>query len=305
MNLIYLTTHVYEEDFAALSAKQSRMPNPAGQNFHGKLIRALAKQNDVHVYSALPLLLSSLGAKGFTTKDNVHYSYLMGPSNRYVRGLLFPRSIIKAIAKENKGRQCVLLYDSLNRALATAAIALGKKLSCPTVAILTDDAANISGVDASFCAKIQSLVSKSSASIALTNGLVQTYGLEHRPHYVRSFVTESLEIEAKTNARPYLYFGGALFIKDGTQDLLDCYPLICELYDLILSGHGPMEQTVLDTSKRIPGIIYLGQIPKEEHYAYIKGSALAINPRHYKKELDENAVPYKVMEYLRYAPYIA
>ena len=36
-------------------------------------------------------------------------------------------------------------------------------------------------------------------------------------------------------------------------------------------------------------------------YSLIKGAAIAINPRHYRKELDNCAVPSKVMEYLTYA----
>ena len=49
MKVIYLTTHVEESDFLRLVSRAKTAPNPAGQNFHGKIIAALSKYGQVKV----------------------------------------------------------------------------------------------------------------------------------------------------------------------------------------------------------------------------------------------------------------
>ena len=300
MNIIYLTTHIRDEDFASL--KGERKPNPAGQNFHGKLIRALGIENQVHVYSLLSSLTPEIEAKSFRYDDHIEYVYVRGNKNRYLRALTLPSALAAKAYKQNKGcSDNVVLYDSLNATLGLAAKKIANKLHCPYVAILTDEISNITGVDPSFMDRIHRMVKESSASIALTEGLVRSYELHEKPSYIQPIYVEKVEVAPVVREHPYIYYGGALFEKDGAGDLLSCYPQFKKDYDLVISGHGPMEKEIQEAAEKEDGIIFLGQIPKEEHYAYIAGSSIAVNPRHYNPGLDATSVPSKVMEYLTYA----
>ena len=100
---------------------------------------------------------------------------------------------------------------------------------------------------------------------------------------------------------PGLYHNTAVvFEKDGTKNLIEAFEKLPLSYDLILTGHGHYEPQAIEAAKKNSNIIFLGQVDKITHYSLIRGSTLAINPRHYRKELDERAVPSKVMEYLTY-----
>ncbi|MCR5348569.1 MAG: glycosyltransferase [Bacilli bacterium] len=306
MTVLYLTTHVLDDHFEQACHRISSLPNPAGQNFHGKLIRSLATALNVRVYSFVPASLSYLGNATTVLHERLSYTYLQGPKNRYLRGLFFPSLAYKRILQSlNEDPASCLLYDPLNQTIAKVAEKLSKKLNCPRYAILTDDIENITGVSPSFCAGIKKKAKTADGSIALTKGLVKTYGLEERPSFIQPFLTEASESSPKKRSRPYIYYGGALFEKDGTKDLLEWFQRAHPNYDLLLSGHGAMEEEVRRVATGDPHIEFLGQISKQEHYAYIQGCALAINPRHYNKRLDDNAVPSKVMEYLSFAPFVA
>lgn len=306
MNLIYLTTHIYDRDFDGYYGKGIVMPNPAGQNYHGKLIRSLVQKDDVSVYSLPPAVFGITKTKKFPSPEGVSYTYLGTSQNRYLRALFAPKALSKLIVKEHKGRgNTIVLYDSLNLTLGKVAKAVAKKLNAKRIAILTDGIHNITGVSPSYQNRIMRLVSSSNASIALTRGLVDTYRLTNKPSYVQPILVEEEEITPKKLKRPYIYYGGALFEKDGTKDLLEAYLSTEPNLDLVISGHGQMELEVAKAAKEHKRITYLGQISKGEHYSYIAGASICINPRRYNKALDDNAVPSKVMEYLTYGKAVA
>ena len=145
MNIIYLTTHVEDSDFATFCVKAERKPNPAGQNFHGKMIRCIAASQRVHVFSLVPASLGYLGKEGIRINDNLLYSYIYPPKNKYVRALLFPKRLAKLIRKAIGNQQALIVYDSLNYLCAKTAALLCKGGKCRRIAILTDDPKNIAG----------------------------------------------------------------------------------------------------------------------------------------------------------------
>lgn len=306
MNVIYLTTHVEDADFVQACSRAERKPNPAGQNFHGKMIRCLAQTQNVHVFSLVPSSLGHLGKEQKRIDGHLLYSYAYAPKNKYIRALLFPASLAKRIGKEIGKAAAIIVYDSLNYLCAKTARLLSKKSGIKRIAILTDDMKNITGANASYCARILEEVQGTDGSISLTQGLVEAFGLQDKPTLIRPIYVESAdEVAPYDFPKPYIYYGGALFEKDGTKDLIDAFNELPMGYDLILAGHGAYEEKAELAAKENPRIHYLGQVDKKTHYALIRGSALAINPRHYRKELDECAVPSKVMEYLTYATYVA
>ena len=297
MKILYLTTSIAEKDFDYLVENAKVVPNPAGQNFHGKVIASLKTQGSLAVYSLVPNREGVLEtAKRFGDKP---YRYFFAPSSKISRLLFFPSKMVNSIAKENAGeKDLVIVYDSLNITLAKVAKALAKKLKAPRIAILTDDPDNITGVSATYRSACLKFSKDADGYFTLTKGLNEKFNQKQRPFIIREGVVEKADVKPKVLEKPYLYYGGALFEKDGTKDLISAFIAAKPDYLLVISGHGAYEEKVKEAAKENPNIIYLGQISKQENYAYQKGAALLINPRRYNRELDKVSIPSKVLEYL-------
>ena len=182
---------------------------------------------------------------------------------------------------------------------------IAAKLRIPRMAVLTDAPRNITGMSSTYLRKIHENVGKSDCSFALTKGLVEEFGLQRKPSFVRPILIDDDPVEKMKRERPYIYYGGALFVKDGLAELLESYLSLQPDYDLIISGHGPYESAIGMAAESNPHVIFLGQVDKATHLSYVMGANLCINPRPYQKGLDEVAVPSKMMEYLLLCDYVA
>lgn len=300
MKIAYFTSHVYEPDFVSAPLKGKR-PNPAGENFHEKVIKALGKFAEVSVYSYVPLTLD-LPEKDFVSPENVSYHYVKTSENKFARALFGPGRLAKRAAK---GKFDAVFFDSLNRATAIAALKTASRCSCPSVAILTDHPMNITGLRKSYSNSLLSLGGKATACYALTPQLAEAFGYLNKPQFIRPVLVGKEDVEPYEHPNPYIYYGGALFVKDGLPDLINALFATNANYDLIIAGHGPYETEIEKVAENNPRVIFKGQVSKKEHLSLIAGSALAINPRRYAKSIDDFAVPSKVMEYLCYAPVLA
>lgn len=300
MRIAYFTSHVYGPDFG-LVLPNAPKPNPAGQNFHELLIRALAQFASVDVYSYVPWMLD-LEEKDFTAESNITYHYVKTSTNKIVRAFF---GSMKLKRRASKNPCDIVFFDSLNRSAAKAAIAYASAKRVPSVAVLTDHPSNVTGISESYANSIIATSSKATACYALTPGLAQTFGFSNKRQFIRPVLVEEKEIKKHEHQHPYIYFAGALFEKDGLGDLIEAYEKTRPDYDLVIAGHGPYEKEIVEAASKDPRILFLGQIDKREHLGWLAGSALAINPRRYKASIDKFAVPSKVMEYLCYAPYIA
>ncbi len=299
MRIAYFTSHVYGPDFVSAPLLGKR-PNPAGQNFHEKVIKALARFATVDVYSYVPLSLD-LPEKDFEV-ESVHYHYVKTSGNKFARAFAGPSKLARRATED---KYDAVFFDSLNRSAAKAALMVASRKNAPSIAILTDHPKNITGLSDAYIKSLLLLSGKASASFALTQDLVEGFGLAERPHLVQSIIIEKESVKPYAHPRPYIYYGGALFVKDGLSDLVGAYLDLQPDYDLLLAGHGPYEKEIEKIVKDHPSIVFLGQVSKADHLALSAGSSLAINPRRYNKSLDDYAVPSKVMEYLCYAPYVA
>ena len=302
MNALYVTTAVREEDFK----DTLKNINPAGQNFHGKLIRALGSAMKVHVFSIVPTALG-LEKEKETIDGDIVYSYYPTAKNRYIRALFSPTAIAKEIKKTAKRKKdIVVIYDSLNLTCALAARKAAKALRCPAIAVLTDDIKNITGVSPAYISRIYKATRDVDGAIALTPDLAEIYGVKRNAYVQPILVEEVEEIIPFKHVRPYIYYGGALFEKDGTKDLIDAVKYLPKNYDLIVTGHGPYAPVIEQRRHEFGARIYFWhQVPKAVHYILLAGAYLCVNPRHYNPELDRAAVPSKVMEYLAYGQRVA
>lgn len=300
MKLIYLSTALENSDFLYLESKTSRKPNPAGQNFHDKMIQAIGEIHPLKAYSLIPNQEGLISESSMEISKNLFWHYIEpmeGKIGRYLRqGDEMAKKILLDVP--DLGEKDIVLYDSLNLSLAKAARHLKLKKSCKTVAILTDNPENITGAAKFYPKQCLSLSSSCDGYFALTEGLYSLFAKQEMPHLIRMGLMEPIPKMERPIEAPYLYYGGSLFIKDGTKALLDAYQSIQPNIDLVLAGHGNYEEECRKAAEANPRIHFLGQIGKQDHYAYLQHASLLLNPRIYRERLDKVSVPSKVLEYL-------
>ncbi len=300
MRIFYLSNAIEDSDFALLDAKAIRKPNPAGQNFHNKLIHALAGFVQTEAYSLIPNQEGWIKEKTFDPYGPLRVHYLDGKGNKLYRYLSLPKKIAKKMNADfpDLGENDFVLYDSLNLTLSKTAKTLAKKYGMKQIAILTDDPHNLSGTKKSYQKACVSLASKADGYFALTKGLNTLFNKKDAPSLIKMGIVEDIPPCPSPLRVPYIYYGGALFVKDGTKALIDSYLVARPNIDLVIAGHGPYESILKEKCKLNKRVHFVGQITKQEHYAYLKNASLLINPRIYSKKLDEVSVPSKVLEYL-------
>ena len=300
MRIFYLSNAIEESDFALLNAKATRKPNPAGQNFHNKLIHALAEFGQTEAYSLIPNQEGWVKAKSFDPYGPLRVTYLEGSGGKFSRFLFLPKNIAKKIKSDfpDLGKKDVVLYDSLNLTLAKAAKELSNKFGLKRVAILTDNPHNISGTKKAYQKTCLSLSSDADGYFSLTEGLLNLFNKNGSPSLIKMGIVDEISPCQSPLSVPYMYYGGALFVKDGTKALVDSYLLAKPDIDLVIAGHGPYETILKEKCKLSKRIHFVGQLAKKDHYAYLKNAVLLVNPRLYNEKLDEVSVPSKVLEYL-------
>lgn len=300
MRIFYLSTALEESDFAILNNHAIRKINPAGQNFHDKLCHSIAAFVQTEAYSLIPNAEGYVKEKSFDPYGPLRITYLSPNRSKLVKAVFGPQDFAKSLRKDfpDISPTDILFYDSLNLTIAKAAKIISKKTGCKRVAILTDSPYNITGAKKAYQKRCLALSSRCDGYFSLTQGLYDLFCKNGASKLIKMGIAEKTGNEKMKFDRPYMYYGGALFVKDGTKALLDAYFLAKPNLDLYISGHGAYENIVKERAKFNPRLHYLGQISKQEHYKYINGATLLLNPRVYKKSLDEVSVPSKMLEYL-------
>ena len=288
-----LSTYVDENAFASL-CKQGKASNPSNQNFYGRFCHSLQNVGDVHLFS-----MSFENLKDNYPSKNFHY---FSPSSSKLGRLADAKKIAKeVIAFHTKNPIDALFYDSLNLTLSKAASLITKTSDLKVIAVVTDSPKNISFAPWYYSTLCLRNNRNASGYFCLTKELNNLFNPKNKPSYIQmGIVDEVLDVKAVNQSKPYIYYGGALFEKDGVGDLLRAYQDISPNFDLIISGHGPMEEEL--RLKNVKSLHFLGQIPKKEHLSLVKNAGLVINPRRYNQSLDKVSVPSKVLEYITLAP---
>ena len=292
MKVLYLTTSIRPEDFSLLEEKAQIKPNPAGQNFHQRLIHTLNGFVSLEVVSLLPDREGIL-QKGKVTDGVISYTYVTSRKSKVARAFFGPKDICAAASKAD-----IIVYDSLSLTLAKASQLIASRQKIQRVAVCTDSPFNLTGTDSFYQKQVISLSSSADGYFCLTNGLNTLFNPANKPNLIKPGIAEEAEQYQNPHPRPYFYYGGALFVKDGTKALIEAYQSSNAAYDLVIAGHGNYEAEVARAAASDPRIRFLGQISKKKNAAYEANASLLINPRLYREDLDDTSVPSKVIEYL-------
>ncbi|MBQ4255548.1 MAG: hypothetical protein II721_06150 [Bacilli bacterium] len=310
MKVFYFSNHIGDIDFSLLVKNVKRKPNPAGQNFHGRLIASLALNHEVTCFSLVPSAEEGFKRKPGIKGDGIPHYYFY-PSKRPIlpNAFTIPNKIVRTFQNKFpslKGEEFIVIYDTLNIALARSAKIIAKKYGAKKIAVCTDDPYNISEVGETYISSVLHYSKDADGYFCLTKGLDQLFNTKGKPTRIHLGIAEEISNLPEINVdKPYIYYGGALFYKDGTPALVNAFLEAKPNCKLVISGHGPEAHNVKIVAEENEDVIFLGQISKEENIAYEKNALLCINPRLYRGYLDKVSVPSKVIEFLTYCDHVA
>jgi glycosyltransferase involved in cell wall biosynthesis len=304
MKIIYVTTAIREDDYREFTKLWSKAPNPSNQNFHNKLIRSLAINNEVEVISLRPFSKQYCSVrslkKDFKEDKNINWHYLT-----IKRGKLSRLSVInkesKAIAKSLDLSKCIIFTDTINPVCIKTANAISKINNVPVIGICTDSPSNISGTSRAYTMYLLKQAAKCYGYIALTSDLNDLFNPNERKSLLIEGVVEEVKKDANlmSEKNPYFFFGGALLEKYGVFNLIEAFKLLNDNnIDLYLCGHSGNLDKIYESIKGYKNIHFLGTLPVSHVLQYEMYSLANINPRPFNMDLDRLSIPSKTLEYL-------
>lgn len=303
MRIIYFTTAQDEKDYRSFMNIWKIALNASNQNFHNKVIRALAMNNKVDVISVRPFSHSKtrvLALKKETKVDgNITWHYLRRSGGKVWRSIILAPQIRKILSTIDLS-DAVFMTDTINPPIVRALNKILKAYHRPVVGICTDSPSNISGTKRSYTVYLLSHCDKFDGYVSLTDSLNDLYNPNHKPSYIFEGVVEDRKYEKYgENKKPYFFFGGALMKKYGIFNLIDAYKkLNNDDVELFICGHHGDKAALKEAIGDNQNIKFLGLLPVNKVMEYEQNSLACINPRPYSEDLDRYSIPSKTLEYM-------
>ena len=297
--VLYFTNAVSQLMFKDYLKKWKVSPNLSNQNFHNKLIRAIAEFDKVNVISIRPIN-SNFAYKKLPQlvedEFNISWRYPKVSSNRVAKYLFLNKRIKKVLPKKEKIE--AIFVDTLNMSLLKSAIRIKKTYQCKIIGICTDNPNNISFTSNSYKSKLIKLGQSLDGYICLTSAISSLYNKNNKPVLLIDGVSEEYEATSKPMIEgQYIYFGGSLMEEYGVYSLIEAYKCINPRdIKLVLCGHHVNVDKLISSIKDNKNIIYLGPVSYEDNLNLIKNSLLSINPRPINPKIDEYSIPSKTLE---------
>ena len=303
MRIIYFTTAIREEDYVDFIKEWKISLNPSNQNFHNKMIRALAKTDQVEVVSLRPFSRTKCSLKRLPSEDildgNIIWHYLKVTKGRLFR-MHAARKQIKKIYSEEDFEPTVIVSDTINPKIIRLANYLNKRKHYKIAGICTDSPSNISGTRKSYSLYILSQSKNLDGYIALTESLNNLFNENDKPSIlVEGIVEDSLPEPLENTYGKYLFFGGALLPRYGVYDLIESFnELKNPDVKLLICGHHGDNHRLEEAFKGNKNIVNLKLLPVKDVLTLEQNAILNINPRPYSEDLDRYSVPSKTLEYM-------
>ena len=299
--VIYYTNAVSQSYFPEYLKKWTVAPNLSNQNFHNKLIRAIAKYVKVDVISIRPINrnFSMSGLKPLKEEEkNISWRYPQVSVSRAYK-FFFLSSLIKQV--EPKGKEdAVIIVDTLNLSCLKAAKSLAARKGYKVFGVCTDNPYNISYAHKQYLKRLMNLGTTLDGYIVLTEAINKIYNLYDKPYVLIDGVSE--EVETKPNIysnEKYIYFGGSLMKQYGVYNLIQAYKeLNLEDTLLILCGHHVNTKALHKEIIENPKIVYLGSVNYLVNLSLEKSALVTINPRPIDPKIDNYSIPSKTLESL-------
>ena len=297
--VLYFTNAVSQLMFKDYLKNWKVSPNLSNQNFHNKLIRAIAEFDKVNVISIRPINSNfSYNKLPQLVEDefNISWRYPKVTSSRLAKYLFLNKRINKVLPKNEKIE--AIFVDTLNMSLLKSAIKIKKTYRCKLIGICTDNPNNISFTSNSYKSKLIKLGHSLDGYICLTSAISNLYNKNNKPALLIDGVSEEYEATSKPIIEgQYIYFGGSLMEEYGVYSLIEAYKCINPKdIKLVLCGHHVNVDKLNSSIKDNKNIIYLGPVSYEDNLNLIKNSLFSINPRPINPKIDEYSIPSKTLE---------
>ena len=304
MNILVFSSAMAENDFSSYQDSAKIKPNPSNQNFYYRLIKTLSLNNNVSVVSHRPLV-KGMFKKNYLESDfvldgNIKFYYTNNRCEKLYKVFKETKSIIKTAKQaidDFVSDDFIIITDTLRINLLKAAKKVAYMYDVKIIGMLTDNPHNLSSGKTFMHKALISQASTLDGYLSLSQGLVYIYNSE-----VPSYIFEGLVSEEKEGKKDpifnYFYFGGSMYERYGVKNLVDAFHKSNIKAKLVLAGNGPLDKYIEQVAQEDYRILYLSQISKEKNIAYMRNSIANINPRPLNKQLDEESVPSKLLEYL-------
>ena len=302
MKIIYFTTAQEEKDFRSFINDWKISLNPSNQNFHNKLIRALAINNEVHAISVRPFSRTNMRIKKLDkcvkTEGNITWHYLKRRGHKVYRALFTTSQMMKAV-KGIDLTDSIFITDTINLSIVKAVYKIKKKYKRPVLGICTDSPSNISGTTRSYTLYLLKHTKDYNGFLALTDGLNNLFNPEGKPSYIFEGLVENKEVIKNEVKKPYIFFGGALMKKYGIYELIEGFKkLERKDIELWICGHHGDSKKLDEVSKGYDNIKFLGLLPVNKVMEYEQNALCTVNPRPFSEDLDRFSIPSKTLEYM-------
>ena len=303
MKIIYFTSTQREKDYRSFMNIWKYPLNSSNQNFHHKLIHALAKNCQVDVISVRPFSRTHTRVmslkKDLYREDNIIWHYLSRKGSRFIRPLTIVPQAKKILSKMDLS-DAIFVTDTINTSIIRAVDKLRKKYKRPVIGVCTDSPSNISGTKRSYTLYLLSKSSNLDGYITLTSGLNDLFNQNNKPCFVLEGVVEDqVELSYTKEKRPYFFFGGAMMEKYGMYNLIEAFKQLDNKdIDLYICGHHVEKEKLKEATKGVSNIKNMGLLPVNKVLEYEKDAIACINPRPYSEDLDRFSIPSKTLEYM-------
>ena len=302
MKIIYVTTAIERDDYKEFSKLWKTSLNPSNQNFHNKMIRALALNNQVDVISIRPFSTRFCNAKVLPeetkVEGNITWHYIKVKGNRFFRPFVIRQEVNKVMKKiDTKG--AIVITDTINPNVIKNTNNIVKKYSTPAIGVLTDSPSNISGTPRSYTLYLLNQGKNLNGYIALTDGLNDLFNENGKPHVIIEGIVEDLETKPTSNKYgKYFFFGGALLERYGVYNLIEAFNQLKDPdIKLLICGHHGDDRRIKEAINGNDRIQYLKTLSVKEVLQYEANAFANINPRPYSQDLDRYSIPSKTIEY--------
>ena len=295
--IIYFTTAQKSEDFAKNLSFWNVAPNTSNQNFHNRLIRALASQNEVEAISIRPInsnfKLPQLDRE-IKKESSLTWVYPKVKNNKIYKFL----SLYSETSKMIPSKEGVVVVDVLSLSLLRIATKFAKRNHLKIIGICTDNPQNISFSGKGYAQKVFDITKNFDGYVALTPKLNELFNVNNKPCIIIDGVTEEKKTNPVELTKPYIFFCGSLMHEYGVYNLVKAFDnLKLDNTDLVICGHHkePNFESFINT---IDNVKFLGVQPYDKIVDLENHSLLSVNPRPLNDKIDEYSIPSKTLESL-------
>ena len=298
--IIYFSIAQDNESFKNNLSKWKVAPNTSNQNFHNKLIRSLAIDENVEVISIRPIndnyLDNELKAET-KIEGNVIWNYIGEKKSKISRYLTTYNKIERALTNKFD-KDTIVFTDTLNAFVLNNAYKFARRHNLKIIGICTDSPLNISFISDRYKANLIKMGQQLDGYIALTPKINDLYNIHNKPFLIIEGITENCKKAERIIDDEYIFFGGSLMKEYGIYNLIDAFNgLENKDIKLVICGHHEPE-TFANYIKDNERIIYLGVKAYEDILGLEQHALIAVNPRPLNPQIDEYSIPSKTLEYM-------